>query len=225
MMFVSLTAGMVHQLDAAHLPRRTLLTNLAAASFATSASPGRISAAEADPEAVQRLYELCRSRRPSEWRPEERPAVDALVEEVSALQAAWDRDALPGTWRLAYLQPGPGGAGVDRRIPFPEFPWNDSYQQFGLQSVVNIGELLGPALSVRVSGGLREDDTTDLTAPKRFKADITSGALCLGAAGEYCAPLPIQGEGIFDGLYVGKNLRIGQNLNGGGARIVQVRVY
>ena len=39
-----------------------------------------------------------------------------------------------------------------------------------------------------------------------------------------CAPLPIQGVGLFDGLYLDKRLRIGQNLNGGGARIVQVRV-
>ena len=55
-------------------------------------------------------------------------------------------------WKLAYLQPGPNGAGVDRRIPFPELPFNDSYQQFGVDSVVNIGELLGPSLEVRVGG-------------------------------------------------------------------------
>ena len=39
-----------------------------------------------------------------------------------------------------------------------------------------------------------------------------------------CLPLPIQGEGLFDGQYLGERLRVGQNLNGGGARIVQVRV-
>ena len=39
-----------------------------------------------------------------------------------------------------------------------------------------------------------------------------------------CVPLPIKGVGIFDGVYLGRRLRIGQNLNGGGARIVQVRV-
>ena len=32
------------------------------------------------------------------------------------------------------LQPGPNGAGVDRRIPFPEFDFNDSYQQFDLDA-------------------------------------------------------------------------------------------
>ena len=31
------------------------------------------------------------------------------------------------------------------------------------------------------------------------------------------------GEGLFDGVYLDDRLRVGQNLNGGGARIVQVR--
>ena len=84
-----------------------------------------------------------------------------------------------------------------------------------------------------MSGTLSEDDRTDLAAPKRFKANINQGALCasltMGSVekaniGRACAPLPIQGEGIFDGVYLGRRLRIGQNLNGGGARIVQVRV-
>lgn len=42
--------------------------------------------------------------------------------------------------------------------------------------------------------------------------------------GGICAPLPITGVGVFDGVYLDERLRIGQNLNGGGARIVQVRV-
>ena len=69
----------------------------------------------------------------------------------------------------------------------------------------------------------READETVDRSPKRFEADITRGALCVGA-GPACAPLPIRGEGVFDGLYLGSRLRIGQNLNGGGARVVQVRV-
>jgi len=36
--------------------------------------------------------------------------------------------------------------------------------------------------------------------------------------------LPISGEGLFDGVYLDDRIRVGQNLNGGGARIVQVRV-
>ena len=32
-----------------------------------------------------------------------------------------------------------------RRIPFPELPWNDSFQVFGAESVTNVGELLGQA--------------------------------------------------------------------------------
>eukprot|EP00967_Tisochrysis_lutea_P114274 scaffold181972_cov33-Tisochrysis_lutea.AAC.2 len=65
------------------------------------------------------------------------------------------------------------------------------------------------------------------TAPKRFRADITGGGLCVGGdvdTGGICAPLPITGVGVFDGVYLDERLRIGQNLNGGGARIVQVRV-
>ena len=70
-------------------------------------------------------------------------------------------------------------------------------------------------------------DEAVTAAPKRFRADITRGSLCLGGdvdEGGVCAPLPIQGVGLFDGLYLDERLRIGQNLNGGGARIVQVRV-
>ena len=34
----------------------------------------------------------------------------------------------------------------------------------------------------------------------------------------------IQGEGLFDSLYLGERLRIGQNINGGGAQVVQIRL-
>ncbi len=73
-----------------------------------------------------------------------------------------------------------------------------------------------------MSGSLREQDPTSFTTPKRFIANIDEGRLCLG--GSACAPLPIRGEGVFDCVYLGKSIRIGQNLNGGGARIVQVLV-
>ena len=75
---------------------------------------------------------------------------------------------------------------------------------------------------VRVSGSLSEEDEAVVRAPKRFRANINSGGLCL--ANGPCLGLPISGEGIFDGLYLGERIRIGQNINGGGARIVQVRV-
>ena len=79
---------------------------------------------------------------------------------------------------------------------------------------MNVGEILGPGLEVRVSGSLREDDPTSFLTPKRFVATINRGRLCLSSSA--CAPLPISGEGIFDGVYLGKKIRIGQNLNGGG---------
>ena len=155
----------------------------------------------------------------------EKVEADSLVEQTASLGARWDREKLRGKWRLAYLQEGPDGAGIDRRIPFPELPFNQNYQIFGADTVTNVGELLGPALEVRVSGTLQEEDPSDLIAPKRFRADITQGQLCaVGPGRELCLPLPIKGTGIFDGQYLDDRLRIGQNLNGGGARIVQVRV-
>ena len=87
--------------------------------------------------------------------------------------------------------------------------------------MTNIGEVLGPAVRVEVKGSLKEADAGTLRAPKRFVADIDAGALCAGSG---CLPLPISGEGLFDGLYLDETLRIGQNLNGGGARVVQVKV-
>ena len=67
-----------------------------------------------EPEAVQRLLALVEGRRAQQWQPEERAQVDRLIEEVVALQAPWNREDLRGRWKLAYLQPGPGGGGVDR---------------------------------------------------------------------------------------------------------------
>ena len=173
--------------------------------------------------AADELYELVRTRRPSQWEDSERARIDALVSEVVAQNAPWPRSGLVGKWRLAYLQPGPKGEGVDRRIPFPEFGFNEQYQIFRQNPgrVTNIGEVLGPAVRVEVRGGLEELDSSVTRSPKRFRALIDDGALCAGSA---CAPLPISGEGLFDGVYLDDRLRVGQNLNGGGARIVQVRV-
>jgi len=136
----------------------------------------------------------------------------------------WKKDDLPGKWALVYLQPGPEGGGIDRRIPFPEFWFNNNYQIFSKNSVTNVGEILGRLLEVRVGGSLEEEDETNLATPKRFRANIDQGGLCLGRTSDKCIPLPISGEGLFDGVYLGERLRIGQNLNGGGARVVQVKI-
>ena len=172
--------------------------------------------------AADELYELVRTRRPSQWQDSERARVDELVEAVVSQNAPWPRTGLFGKWRLAYLQPGPNGEGVDRRVPFPEFGFNEQYQIFSSGRVTNVGEVLGPAVRVEVKGGLEELDSSVTRSPKRFRALIDSGALCAG--NNACAPLPISGEGLFDGVYLDERLRVGQNLNGGGARIVQVRV-
>ena len=199
--------------------RRRALAGCFSGAVGLVAAPSRSRATGAADE----LYELVRTRRPSQWQDSERARVDALVSEVVAQNAPWPRAGLVGKWRLAYLQPGPKGEGVDRRVPFPEFGFNEQYQIFRQNPgrVTNVGEVLGQAVRVEVKGGLEELDSSVTRSPKRFRALIDDGALCAGSA---CAPLPISGEGLFDGAYLDDRLRIGQNLNGGGARIVQVRV-
>ena len=102
-------------------------------------------------------------------------------------------------------------------IPFPDFDFNDNFQVFSRDTVSNIGQLLGPALQVSVQGSLRRADV-----PKRFVAEINGGKIRWQQ--QACLGLPISGEGLFDSVYLGERLRIGQNINGGGARVVQVRL-
>merc|ERR1719362_172228 len=158
------------------------------------------------------LYLLCMKSglRPSGsgWTRDEKSRADDLVKALGDAKVPWRRSELIGTWKVAYLQ-----GELDRRIPFPELPFNDSYEVFGESSVVNIGEILGPSVTVKVSGSLSEEDPEDLVAPKRFRANINAGAVDLGD-GKVQIPLPISGLGIFDGIYLDSRLRIGLNLNG-----------
>ena len=174
-----------------------------------------------EPAVVTQLFDKINGRRPSEYSQEERFEIAALIDEILAQKWDWNADELPGKWMLTYLQPGPEGGGIDRRIPFPDFDFNDSFQVFTADTVLNIGQVFGPLVQVEVSGSLQEKDAAQKSAPKRFMVDIDSGKLCFS---KNCLPLPISGQGLFDGLYLGKRLRIGQNLNGGGARVVQVRM-
>lgn len=145
-----------------------------------------------------------------------------MIQQISKGTNSADYEKLlVGTWRLSYLQPGPDGAGIDRRIPFPDFSFNNNYQVFTSDHrIVNRGELFGPWLDVRVRGSW--EATSDSSPIQRFKADIQSGQICRGSS--LCAPLPITGEGLFDSVYLGDRLRIGKNMNGGGAIVVQVRM-
>jgi hypothetical protein len=147
---------------------------------------------------------------------------NALIDTIASFQTPFERNSLPGTWMLVYLQPGPEGGGIDRRIPFPELGFNNNYQTFGSDVVETVGQVVGPWVDVRVSDELHEENPTTMASPKRFQADIQGGKLCVQRI--YCAPLPIQGQGLFDSVYVGERLRIGQNINGGGARVVQLRL-
>jgi hypothetical protein len=176
-----------------------------------------------EPGGVSKLFDYINGRRPNEYTQEERFEIAALIDKIATKAQAEDfqRELLPGKWILAYLQPGPDGGGIDRRIPFPEFDFNNNYQVFGRDSVVNVGELLGPLAEVRVEGDLQEDDPSSARVPKRFQAHIQGGKLCVS---DKCIRLPIQGEGLFESVYLGERLRIGKNLNGGGARVIQLRL-
>ena len=84
-------------------------------------------------------------------------------------------------------------------------------------TVTNVGQVLGEPVFVTVSG------TLDVSrAPQQLQANIQGGKLCVTSAA--CVDLPISGTGIFRSVYLGERLRIGQNINGGGALVVQVKV-
>jgi hypothetical protein len=179
-----------------------------------------------EPPSVTRLFEKINGRRPYEYSSEERQEINTLISNIVANEESgtgkFNRSLFPGTWILAYLQPGPNGAGIDRRIPFPELDFNDSFQIFGEDnSVVNVGQILGSLANVQVFGTLQEGNLGSTSVPKRFQANIQGGKLCVK---DFCAGLPIQGTGLFNSLYLGQRIRIGQNLNGGGARVVQIRL-
>ena len=91
-----------------------------------------------EPVAVTRLFDKVNGRRQGEYSAEERMEIDALIDSIASTsspppqqqQQSWHPDKLYGKWKLVYLRPGPNGVGVDRRVPFPELPFNDSYQIF-----------------------------------------------------------------------------------------------
>ena len=205
-------------ISASQALQKTFTPNAVSAPFSTLAKP------ENEPEDVTKLFELVNGHRPDSIAQTDRFEIANLINKIVDARYEWKKDDLPGKWALVYLQPGPEGGGIDRRIPFPEFWFNNNYQIFSKNSVTNVGEIFGPLLEVRVGGSLEEEDETSLATPKRFRANIDQGDLCLGQTSDKCIPLPISGEGLFDGVYLGKRLRIGQNLNGGGARVVQVKI-
>lgn len=176
-----------------------------------------------EPPEVTELFEIINGHRPDSYPEDTRLRASELIDKIVSRQYTWHREDLSGKWALSYLQPGPDGGGIDRRIPFPDLWFNKNFQIFTRDSVLNVGELMGPALEVRVGGSIEELDES-LSTPKRFRANISSGKICLGQSETACIPLPISGEGLFDGVYLGQRLRIGQNLNGGGARVVQVKI-
>ena len=107
-------------------------------------NPELAAAAAAVPAAEARLVELSQGRRLSSWTAEERPVVDALVDELVMLgrQATWrSARAANGDWSMAagpqdVLYPGTGAAAL------PDLQWSD-HQIVGLCYVIQLGELAG----------------------------------------------------------------------------------
>ncbi|CAJ1950005.1 unnamed protein product [Cylindrotheca closterium] len=226
-------------------PSKALRESFTPSSFLFNQPPPKSSLkpSPAEPKAASQLFDYINGRRPNEYTFQETKEIEGLIQEVVDTgktkseitnKPEFQRGLLPGRWILAYLQPGPNGVGIDRRIPFPDFDFNDNYQVFSEsssqqqpQQVTNIGQVLGPWIDVKVSGMLQEEDPSSTRIPKRFQANINGGKLCVHAGSNTegaCVGLPIKGEGIFDSLYLGERLRIGQNINGGGARVVQIRL-
>ena len=190
-----------------------------------------------EPEAARKLFDLCQGRRPGDWTADEKLVVDSLVNELVALRTPWRNEYARGKWRLAYLQ-----RGFDSKPPPAfELPVQEQFQIFSQQQVVNVAEigkvwpLFGAAIEIRAAGLWLQDDPGDPAPPKQFRADIDQGALCgaitMGSVekaniGRACVPLPLRGETyrIFEGEYLSPRLRIGQDINSGGARVVQLRV-
>ena len=176
-----------------------------------------------EPAEATQLFEIVNGRRPYEYSQEERLEIQQLSSQLLLLtssgRSTWKPEQLLGEWMLVYLENG----GIDRRIPFPEFNFNDSFQVFGNNNIVtNIGQLLGPWLNVQVEGVYREEDSERIRFPKRFRANIDHGNLCTSR--NCFLPLPIQGEGIFDLLYLNDRIRLLRNINGSGARGIQVKL-
>jgi hypothetical protein len=196
-------------------------------SLFTPTPTSTLSASSAEPSEATQLFDYVNGRLLDEYSQEERMEIDSLVDSIVRNSYPSDyRQQLPGKWRLVYLQPGPDGAGIDRRIPFPDFSFNNNYQIFTPDHrVTNVGELFGSWLEVRVFGEVEALKRGPRNKPQQFQAHIQGGKLCAGGSNsESCIGLPISGEGLFESVYLGERLRIGQNLNGGGARVVQVRL-
>jgi hypothetical protein len=180
-----------------------------------------------EPSAVTSLMRRVNGRRPYEYSAQERQEIESLIQTIirenKGRFVTTSSDALVGSWMLVYLEPGPTGTGVDRRVPFPELPFNNQFQVFTPTTVTNVGELWGPYLDVRVSGSWHA--SLDVKEESNvYVADIDGGQICVNR-GAWCGgSLPIQGQGLFTLPYVGERLRILQNINGGGARGVQIRV-
>lgn len=173
--------------------RRADILASALALCATIARPPA-HAQQTEPEAAQRLFDLCRDRRPSSWSATERLDVDELIDSLVSSHTPYAKELARGKWRLAYTQRGLG-----EPDPVGLLPFNQQFQIFSTSEVVSVAEILGPALEVRAAGSWREDNSDNAT-PKRFRADLTQGALCgsitIGRVakaniGRTCVPLPL----------------------------------
>ena len=185
-----------------------------------------------EPKEVSTLFGMVDGRRPGEYSEEEQFEIISLIQKLRERHDEYKSKISLGEWRVAFVQEGPGGIGIDRRIPFPEFPFNDNYQiaTATTDEIVNVSELFGPLLFVKVFGKLRELDSSSQIMPKRFDATVSGGGLCWGGErhgyeGGFCLDLPmIQGTGQQDFLFNSERIRILRSVDGGGTIVVQIRI-
>ena len=178
-----------------------------------------------EPTQVTQLFDKVNGRRPKEYTREERFEIAQLIDEIAQLgettnDTTYDRDLLPGTWIEAYVQ---GGLTEENS---GGFDFNENFQIFSEDnSVVTVDQIFGSWLDMRVIGSLQEvQDPAEFTMtsslPKRFQSDLQERIVCIGG-NQNCLVMPMQGEGLFDSVYLGERLRIG---NSGGVVVVQIRL-
>lgn len=161
------------------------------------------------PAAAERSRELQETLRTLYWA-KEAPS-DASLRRVDELVEALANERVPlsglgeGLW-LAVLSTGGDVPLWQRRLNLLGGSRFGQRYRDGERSVVNYGEILGPAACVKAFGSYAADDDTR-NCPKDFTVTVSRGELRLGPAS---LPLPIAGTGALRVLYADSGLRIFQ---------------
>ena len=109
-------------------PSSLLLSNDSSTFYSSQQRPSN------EPKDVTTLFQLLNSRKPQGYK--DNHQISLLIDRiVTARYYGSTTEDLNGKWKLVYLQPGPDGTRIDRRIPFfPELSFNNNYQIFSISS-------------------------------------------------------------------------------------------